>query len=127
MDLGIRYSNKPYSLIIDSDQFLINKGILKHFNKECNKPFICCGAVEYIDQTGHSIPHTNGIKYVHPSFILVDNKKYKIVNGNFIKHGAPAIELMRYCNKKELLNITNLSHYVTEKRRGTIDLYGLNI
>lgn len=127
MDYGVRKSNKKFSLILDSDVCIKKYGILNAFEGYFNENMFCMGHVVYVDNLGYNVDTLKGIKYVHPSVMLLDNEKYKNINNNFIKHGAPCIHVMEEVTDDKKIFVKEIRDLLHFKVRGTLDIYGLNI
>lgn len=127
MDLGIRNNNKKYSLILDSDVYIKNDNIFYLFDEYFTENMFCMGHVIYVNNLGYDVTELSGIKYVHPSFMVIDNEKYKKLNSKFIKHGAPCIDVMKEVEDNQKISIKEIRDFLHFNARGTLKIYGLNI
>lgn len=126
MDYGLKKIQKKYVLILDSDVKIPKKGLLELFSKNVIGNFYCMGNVQIVDGSGVNV-NKYGIKYVHPSCMLIDRDFYIEFNTPFIKHGAPCLNFMKKVNSEFLIGVRDIYSYVDKGGRGTRKLYGLNI
>lgn len=126
MDYGINQIKTDYILILDSDICILHN-LLEIFKNNYKSNFNCMGLLMYVDKTGHKTNKKNGIKYIHPSVMLIDRDKYLNNEKKFKKHGAPCIDYMVNVNDNELVDIKNIRDYVEYRGRGTVSLYGINL
>jgi hypothetical protein len=126
MDYGLNKIQKKYVLILDSDVKIPKKGLLELFSKNVTENFYCMGNIQIVDDRGMNIKK-NGIKYVHPSVMILDKEFYIKFNTPFIKHGAPCLNFMRKINPEFLIDVTDIYSYVDKGSRGTINIFGINL
>jgi GT2 family glycosyltransferase len=126
MDYGINNIKSDYILILDSD-ISLKKNIIDVFNIYNEKEFSCMGLSIRVNKEGINIKNKNGIKYIHPSIILLNRLEYKNNSEKFIKHGAPCIKFMKNSDEEKLIDISNIRDNVFYSGQGTIKFYGLNM
>jgi len=126
MDYGINNIKSDYILILDSDVKFKKPNFLKDCSKKYIEGFNCIGLSITVDKTGHNT-NGKGIKYIHPSIMILNRKEYHKIEANFIRHGAPCIEYMNKVKKEKLINFNNIKEYFDYSYRGTIKYYGLSL
>jgi hypothetical protein len=121
MDYAMNTSSYDWVLFIDSDS-QIKAGLLNVLS--FNKPYM--GFSMQVNDYGMNVD--KGILYLHPQFLLVNVKHYRINKCKFIHHGAPALQIMKD-TKNEDKNIINDKYLELFIRggRGTINRFGLNL
>jgi hypothetical protein len=84
----------------------------------------------FVNRNGMNVHKQNGetILYLHPRFLLVDALWYKNHPFKFIKHGAPAINLMaKTPNELKRVMHKNLEVGLDFGGRGTVSRFGYNL
>lgn len=123
---GIHYalgnSRHEWALIIDSDS-RVKEGLLEvlHFDK----PY--CGFGMRVNRFGFNVPDGD-VLYLHPHFLLVNTWFYKFSPYKFIKHGAPAIQIMLNLgdDQKSVIDDKHLALF-DRGGRGTVERFGYNL
>ena len=146
LDYAITTSKYDRILCMDSDKYLLNDNNLIELTFELvTEDVYCAGCYCHVNPSGFDCGRNYDdeypIKYIHPSFLLLNKKlylKYKEKNNiKFIHHGAPAIQIMKffYDNKlsdiltKDIMDEHNieLKNYLSTEGRGTVDRFGYNL
>ena len=121
MHYGVTTSKYEWVLIIDSDSSVKN-GLLDVLRYD--KPY--CGFGMQVNQFGINVQ--KGILYLHPHFLLVNAEHYRTHDWKFIKHGAPAIQIMAFLpdTDKNVIDDKYLELF-NRGGRGTVSRYGYNL
>ena len=88
---GIKQITTNQILFIDSDITVIKGGFLEDLENKLNSESYGIGDVSDVNEYGVNIP--NGIKYLHPSFALI-NREVALSYPLPVRHGAPMLNAM---------------------------------
>lgn len=114
LDYAIASSTLDWCMCIDSDCEIL-QGMFECFKFTHAYEGFCC-----------STSYTN--KYVHPEILLVDVQKYRHNPNKFIKHGEPAIKIMRDNNMTDRLCMPEeFKKFYIRHGRGTCGRFGYNL
>ena len=150
MDLGVSTSNRKYTLIIDSDNYLMQPVIDIMYSAMKGKKIVgwYCFCNEKGVGKGREYTPESPIKYWHPSVMLLDTDYYRELKKNgitFIHHGAPCIKIMKFLHDQKLSDVVgldildqmgvpftdigqwfNLDNSKHQSTRGTVNRFGRN-
>ena len=120
LDYGLRMSCEEWVLAVDSEVQLL-QGIIEAFQFKTNLEGFCCE----VNNSGLNVKQ--GILYLHPELLLINNFWYKQQHFKFIHHGAPAIDVMKHASLAD-------KHCMAEQYkelyirggRGTVNRFGYN-
>ena len=115
-------SKHEWALIIDSDS-RVKDGLLEVLRFD--NPY--CGFGMRVNRFGFNVPNGE-ILYLHPHFLLVNTWYYKSSPYKFIKHGAPALNIMLNVDdhNKSVIDDKHLALF-ERGGRGTVERYGYNL
>lgn len=125
MDFGIRYSNKPFVLILDSDSELLQDGILDAMFRLIEADTYAVAEVIMTDRGGKSYGDgTKSVRYGHPRCMLIRKDKY-LSHACFENRGAPCIQAMKRIGGM-VVDFPQIHKYFKGGGRGTVDRFGHN-
>ena len=120
---AIRYVENyfEYVLIMDSDITFNKLGILEDMKAIIPNDFLCCGKLEYINDSGINTNHNqkNALPYIHPHCMYLKVNKYLKFAPTKL-HGAPFIDTFKSVKERgmqDLLIDFDVSNYVTHLGR----------
>lgn len=130
--LGMQYAlervTTPYALIFDSDIRVTQPGavhdmlFMAHKITQCGGEFYGIGEICQADENGRNAEQ--GIKYLHPYFMLLNVKEY-FKWPAFVHHGAPcykAMNALHKAGKSDMLIEFDVKRFVEHKWKGTRDI-----
>ena len=121
MDYAMNTTKHDWVLIIDSDS-MIKEGLLEVLLYD--KPYMGFGM--QVNAQGFNV--AKGILYLHPHFLLVNRQHYYIHPWKFIRHGAPAIQIMAVLPDSDKNVIPEeYQKYFVRGGRGTVNRFGYNL
>jgi len=131
MHHAIKTSKADYLLILDSDATVIAPGLLEKMMGLMDDATHSIGRIYKVDIHGENVNTLSDfILYVHPKTILI-NKKIYFKYKPFKNHGAPCLFAMKDINDKKdfhvIKDFKNLTDYVIEKGRGTVERFGYGL
>jgi hypothetical protein len=121
MNHAMETTTHDWVLMIDSDS-QIKDGLLEALTYTL--PYQGFGM--QVNQHGINVP--KGILYLHPHFLLVNSGYYSRSPYKFIKHGAPAIQIMANIPDDHKAVIPEeYQQYFSRGGRGTVNRFGYNL
>lgn len=131
MDYAIRTSKYKYILILDSDCIILREDLIDVLFKQMDDNTYGVGKVYKVLPNGiDTDSFDNFILYLHPKTMLLNKDMYNKYAA-FKNHGSPCIYAMTDINLRKdyhvIKCIENLSTYVFEKGRGTVERFGYGL
>lgn len=120
MHEGILHVDTKHVLIFDSDVEMHRGGIIEDMLETIKQvEWYGIGETMIVDNNGENAQ--DGIKYLHPYFMLIDKTQY-LQYREYFHHGAPCLDAMIDIDqqgKSFLLKSFPVEHYVEHKEKGT--------
>lgn len=123
MHKALMTSSYEWILFMDSDCSLNGNFTSKLQFTHYIEGFPC-----WVDRNGINTPKGKGFLYIHPEIFLINVERYQHSKYNFIRHGAPSIEVMlntddldKLCMPEEYRELYNRGG------RGTVNRFGYQL